>query len=135
MPLVIELKSGDAGALVALIKGRSLGPDVLLQSFSVPTAECFAEAGLHSMALFGADVSVPPTQLVKAGVTYVGASDTMSESSVRALDAVGLTVIAYTVNTPHAFRTALAKGFAGVFTDDPWLLAERLPTATSATRS
>jgi len=122
-PIHAELKIGGVHAttLINSIKSRGLEKAVLVSSFQYADCQTLAAAGL--MTLYAIGVSAPPqtpAQIKADGIDFVCAGDAAPAQLVTDLKAAGITVLAYTVNTPSAYTAAIGKGFAGVWSDDPW---------------
>lgn len=130
--IVAELKdygtSTPINAFIAAIKDRGLEDDMIVQCFDQTTAETFAQAGLHSMFLFGTSTAAVPADLVTAGVEYVGASYSTTSGTLSPFISAGLIPWAYTINTLANLATAETAGFTGFFSDDPWYISGRYTT-------
>lgn len=131
IPLVIELKDPTPecrDALALAITSRNLHDAVVLQTREYDFARVWADQGLHVLYLLTG--SPTPEELVSAGFEYLGVGGSTSAATIAAMKAAGLTVWAYTINTPAGLQSWLDKGVDGVFTDDPWRITRRFATTT-----
>ena len=125
VPIVLELKAGDADGFVETVRaaaGAEL-PSVMVQSFDFAVAQRFGDAGLTPMFLMGAQIYPTVETIIGAGIRYVGVARSMDAASVAQLRAAGLVVVSYTVNTGVDLDIEFREGVHGVFTDDPWRMA------------
>lgn len=132
--LVPEVKDGTdaaAAAICARITARGLRTSAIVQSFTLSNCTVIANAGIA--ALFGVPTggtSSTPADIVAAGASFVGVPWNLAglAAQVASWHAVGLTVIAYTVDRQAEWDAARAAGCDGVFSNDP-LYASRQYTA------
>jgi glycerophosphoryl diester phosphodiesterase len=121
----IEIKSPDCAELVG----------TLLHSYQWPADSVLVSSFLHSeldrfRALFGLHYHVAP--IIKGELGNIGAVcgdlrpvclvneySCLTKNFIRNVKALGLGVLAYTVNYPDKMRELLANGVDGVFSDFP----------------
>jgi glycerophosphoryl diester phosphodiesterase len=121
----IEIKSPDCAELVG----------ILLHSYQWPADSVLVSSFLHSeldrfRALFGFHYHVAP--IIKGELGNIGAVcgdlrpvclvneyPCLTKNFIRNVKALGLRVLAYTVNYPDKMRELLANGVDGVFSDFP----------------
>jgi glycerophosphoryl diester phosphodiesterase len=122
--LVPESKSAGVATTTALIDavcGRGLQRSVIIQSFQLTEIALIAAAGISPMYLMGTAVQASPTAIVEAGATFVGLNKDVSNfrAVVAGLKAVGLRVLAFTVDLQKDYDTVLEAGCEGIFTNEP----------------
>lgn len=123
--LVPEPKSGDAAALARLLDSitqRGLHRSVVVQSFDYAQCAAAAQRGIAAAPL---TESVAAAQMVTDGMWGVFVTMTCPQSYIDAAKAVGLKVVAWTVNNRVDAAAQFAKGVDGIFTDDAWWVSGR----------
>jgi glycerophosphoryl diester phosphodiesterase len=127
--LVPELK--DSTAAHVLIEGivqRGLQHSVIAQSFDWQVARRLAGANIETLFLSDAYPTQTPREIVDAGIDFVGGSISFwTTADVVAMQAAGLKVLLYTVNTVDEANTPLALAADGLFSNDAWLTTESIP--------
>lgn len=132
--IVPELKDTQTReAVVAAVEARGLEKAVLLQSFNLADVQYSGVRGIPSMRLGGSE---PPATFTASGIFYTGLPfDTTTDARVNALVAGGVKVLAYTVNERYTATTGadalLARGFHGMFSDDPAWVSGRMAQSYS----
>lgn len=120
-----EIKSPSVStAAIKAITDRGLHGSVVVQSGDFDVCREAVAAGLYALYLSNSAV---PTDVVNAGIQFVGVPAAATNTYVNNLKAEGLKVIAYTVNTKPDADAQLARGCDGVFTDDPWETSRQYP--------
>ena len=132
--IVAEIKAGamnDVDDICGLIIERNLQRSVILQSFDYDVCLGVVANGIEALYLFSTTVAEPADDIKSAGINYVGPSVNASSATVTAMKNAGIKVWSYTVNTKTVANTELnTKGVNGVFSDDPWLISDRIITRT-----
>ena len=122
--LVPETKSVGAATAMAIIDAvcaRGLQESVIIQSFRLPEIGLIAAAGISPMYLMGTADQATPSAVVAAGATFVGVNKDASSfpDVVAGLKAVGLRVLAWTVDMQNDYDAVIAAGCDGIFTNEP----------------
>jgi glycerophosphoryl diester phosphodiesterase len=122
--LVPESKSAGAATTTAIIDAvvaRGLQEAVIIQSFQLPEIAQIAAAGITALYLMGTGVQATPPEIVEAGATFVGLNKDASNFAavVADLQAVGLRVLAWTVDMQRDYDAVLAAGCDGIFSNEP----------------
>jgi glycerophosphoryl diester phosphodiesterase len=122
--LVPETKSVGAATAMAIIDAvcaRGLQESVIIQSFRLPEIGLIAAAGISPMYLMGTADQATPSAIVAAGATFVGVNKDASNvpDVVAGLKAVGLRVLAWTVDMQNDYDAVMAAGCDGIFTNEP----------------
>lgn len=132
--LFAEVKMGatttQVNAFIDSIKSRNLQNTIIVQSFDLPVAQQMASAGLHTLFLAGSSTTVAVSTLTSSNIDYVGVNGSMSTSYITSLKSAGIRVIGYTFNTVADYDTQMAKGLDGIFSNDPWLVSNRIRIRT-----
>lgn len=130
--LVPEIKVHDtdlAQDVIDAVKFYGLEERTIIQSFNWEICQLIVANGLHALYLFqGTLPPQTPTEIVEAGINFVGPRLDLSASNVSQLKAVGLKVVGYTSKNREDYLEAIDKGFDGVFSDDPWWSADEIET-------
>lgn len=126
--LVPEIKDSniDLDSFAKSILDRKIEGNVIAQSFDYTVAKDLADAGLNVLYLLSPDQEIDPPEVVSDGISYVGPNKDVGGASIAAMKEAGLTVWPWTVNDPVEAVLLLEAGADGVFTDDPWMLADAL---------
>jgi glycerophosphoryl diester phosphodiesterase len=122
--LVPESKSVGAATTIAIIRAvadRGLRRSVIIQSLRLPEVALVAAAGITPMYLMDSGVEAAPSDIVAAGARFVGLHKDAPgfPSCVAALKAVGLRVLAWTVDTQQDHDEVMAAGCDGIVTNEP----------------
>ena len=122
--LVPETKSvgaATATAIVDAVCARGLQESVIIQSFQLPEIALVAAAGISPMYLMGTAAQATPSAIVAAGATFVGVNKDAPNlpDVVAGLKAVGLRVLAWTVDLQNDYDDVMAAGCDGIFTNEP----------------
>ncbi|MCT1765183.1 glycerophosphodiester phosphodiesterase [Brevibacterium casei] len=122
--LVPEIKPGATSAEVDDVldefDDRGLQDSLIVQSFDFEAAATVAERGYTSLFLFGGELpEESPSQIVEAGIDWVGPNRDLPAGDVTALTRAGLKVAPYGLKTAEDVAV-LPDGVSGWFTDDPW---------------
>jgi glycerophosphoryl diester phosphodiesterase len=122
--LVPETKSVGAATAMAIVDAvcaRGLQESVIIQSFRLTEIGLIAASGVSPMYLMGTANQATPSAVVAAGATFVGVNKDVSNlpDVVAGLRAVGLRVLAWTVDTQHDYDAVMAAGCDGIFTNEP----------------
>ena len=122
--LVPESKSlgpATTTAIIDAVCARGLQESVIIQSFQLPEIALIAAAGISPMYLMGTGVQATPSDIVAAGATFVGLNKDAANFAavVAGLQAVGLRVLAWTVDMQHDYDAVIAAGCDGIFTNEP----------------
>src|SRR4029453_12892800 len=122
--LVPETKSvgaTTAQAIIDAVCARGLQQSVIIQSFQLSEIALIAAADISPMYLMGTGVQAAPAAIVAAGATFVGLNQDASNFSdvVAGLKAVGLRVLAWTVDMQKDYDEVITAGCDGIFTNDP----------------
>lgn len=128
IPLVIELKhvtEVNRDKLANAILSRSLQDSVVLQTDNWGMGGNWAGRGLQVLYLFNGAPPYSATEIKDKGFNYVGVGGSTTAATISQMRAAGLTVWAYTINTPAAYHQRLSDGVHGVFSDDPWRITRR----------
>jgi glycerophosphoryl diester phosphodiesterase len=145
--LVPESKSVGAATTVAIIDAvtaRGLQRSMIIQSFRLTEVALVSAAGIAPLYLMDSGMEATPSAVVEAGARFVGLhKDAVDFSSVvAALKAVGLRVLAWTVDTQFDYDRVMAAGCDGIFTNEPLYAARsyayrrrRAPWPTDGTYS
>ena len=132
--LAPEVKvAGTQAALMETVIARNLQRAVIFQSFDLDTAQAIAAAGCTALYLVGSSLSaITPEELVASGVEFIGFEKSVTAASLTAAKDAGLHTIVYTVDTMADYLDTIdTKEADGVFTDDPWFVADRVPVKSS----
>ena len=127
--IVPELKASEPEVVAEVVDElvrRKLQDDVIVQSFDWDVVQQVADAGLPALYLFGQDQPRPASEILAAGVEYVGPSWKIDPRTITELADAGLQVVPYTVNDVDVAEDVLDAGAAGFFTDDPWTIGAAL---------
>ncbi len=127
--LVPELKDPAAApTFIAGILTRGLQRSVIAQTFDWQVARQLAAAGIETLFLSDRYPVQSPQQVMAAGIGFVGGwIGHWTAAEVAAMQAVGLRVFLYTVNTLAQATTPLARSADGLFSNDAWLTTESIP--------
>lgn len=127
--LVPELKeSAAAPVLIAGIVQRGLQHSVIAQSFDWQVVRRVAAANIETLFLSDPYPTRSPSEIADAGIGFVGGSiSCWTTADVVAMQAAGLKVFLYTVNTVAEANTPLALAADGLFSNDAWLTTESIP--------
>ena len=122
--LVPESKSVGTATTLAIIDAvtaRALQHSVIVQSFRLDEIALISAAGIAALYLMDPGIEVKPSAIVEAGASFVGLNKDAPDlaSLVAGLQAVGLRVLAWTVDTQNDCDEAMAAGCDGVFTNEP----------------
>ena len=122
--LVPETKSVEAATATAIVDAvcaRGLQESVIIQSFQLPEISLIAAAGISPMYLMGAAGQATPSAIVAAGATFVGVNKDLPNlpAVVAGLKAVGLRVLAWTVDLQNDYDAVMAAGCDGIFSNEP----------------
>ena len=122
--LVPESKSVGPATTMAIIDAvtaRGLQQSVIIQSFQLTDIALIAGAGIAPLYLMGTGVEASPSAIAAAGALFVGLNKDAPDfaSVVAGLSAVGLRVLAWTVDMQRDYDEVMAAGCAGVFTNEP----------------
>jgi glycerophosphoryl diester phosphodiesterase len=122
--LVPETKSVGSATVVAIIDAvcaRGLQEGVIIQTFQLSEVALIAAAGISAMYLMGTGVQATPAAVATAGAPFVGLNkDAANLAGVVAdLHAVGLRVLAWTVDMQNDYDSVIAAGCDGIFTNEP----------------
>lgn len=125
--LVPEIKDSsiDLAGFVDSIIDRGLTSSVIVQSFDLEVCKQLAASGLHVLYLFGKE-QPSPDEIKSLGIGFVGPAKTVKADYLRSLHDAGLKVWPWTVNEAGEAQKLIDGGAAGVFTDDPWLIANEV---------
>jgi glycerophosphoryl diester phosphodiesterase len=134
--LVPETKSVGTATAIAIIDAvcaRGLQESVIIQSFQLSEIELIAAAGIDPMYLMGTGGQATPSTVATAGATFVGLNkDAANLAGVVAdLQAVGLRVLAWTVDMQNDYDTVIAAGCDGIFTNEPLYAARNYAYRTT----
>lgn len=132
--IVPEVKVfGAQGPLIQPIIDRQLHKAVLMQCYDLATAEAIAANGIATIYLqtAGLPAGTAPADLIAAGINYVGFDFTqVTAATVASMQAAGLKVILFTVNTYADWvQVITTMGADGAFCNDPWFVAGRTAPA------
>ena len=108
-------------AIIDAVCARGLQESVIIQSFRLPEIGLIAAAGISPMYLMGTADQATPAAIVAAGATFVGVNKDASNlpDVVAGLRAVGLRVLAWTVDMQNDYDAVFAAGCDGIFTNEP----------------
>lgn len=121
--LVPEVKDSNAlSSLIASIVDKGHERNVIIQSFTYSHCQTAVAAGIPALFLSN---SAAPATLVADGVKFVGCSTAATPAYISSLTAAGIIVVPYTINTRATATTFLGYGCQGMFSDDPWHVADR----------
>jgi glycerophosphoryl diester phosphodiesterase len=104
------------------------GNQVLFQSFSLAPLQLAMKAGYQTCFLATATAS--STDVVAAGVGWVGLPLGTSQADLKKWIASGLKILLWTVNRRFQREEGLGLGLTGFFSDDPVYLRETRPLST-----
>lgn len=126
--LVPELKDPAINpvAFAETIVKRGIQDTVVVQTFSFPAAQALAGSGLQVLYLLRDGEEPDPESISSSGISHVGPHKGVSAGYLSRLKDSGLTVWPYTVNDGATAARLRAAGADGVFTDNPWELAQHL---------
>jgi hypothetical protein len=121
---VPETKSvgvATATAIIEAVRARRLQESVIIQSFQLSEIALVAAAGISPMHLMGTADQASPSAIVAAGATFVGVNKDAANlpDLVAGLKAVGLRVLAWTVDLQNDHDAVMAAGCDGIFTNEP----------------
>jgi glycerophosphoryl diester phosphodiesterase len=122
--LVPETKSvgtATATAIIDAVCARGLQEAVIIQSFQLPEIARTAAAGISALYLMGTGGQATPAAIAGAGATFVGLNKDAKNfpEVVARLKAVGLRVLAWTVDMQKDYDAVMAAGCDGIFTNEP----------------
>jgi hypothetical protein len=122
--LVPESKSVGAATTLAIIdavSARGLQRSMIIQSFRLTEVALVSAAGIAPLYLMDSGREATPSAIVEAGARFVGLHKDAVDfcSVVSALQAVGLRVLAWTVDTQVDHDRVMAAGCDGIFTNEP----------------
>lgn len=103
------------------ITAAGLNESTIVQTFYWPAAVRAAELGMH-VAWFDpapAGTTRVPSELVTAGIEYVGVDLTATSATIAAFKAAGVKVISYIADAQTTVAELTALGVDGIFSDDP----------------
>ncbi|GAA5226386.1 hypothetical protein GCM10025778_09170 [Paeniglutamicibacter antarcticus] len=125
--LVPEIKESgtNLNEFAWTIIGRGLQNTVVIQSFDIDICKRLADMGLNVLYLFG-DKEPDPHLLKTNGIDFAGAASSVRPEYLRSMQQAGLKVWPWTVNSVAEVSNLIDGGAAGVFTDDPWAVSEKL---------
>ena len=94
---------------------------MIIQSFRLSEIGLVAAAGINPMYLMGTAAQATPSAIVAAGAAFVGVNKDASNlpDVVAGLKAVGLRVLAWTVDMQNDYDDVMAAGCDGIFTNEP----------------
>ncbi|GAB4079186.1 hypothetical protein GCU67_14080 [Modestobacter muralis] len=129
--LVPESKSVGAATTLAIIDAvveRGLEASTIIQSFRLDEVALVSAAGIAPLYLMDSGAEASPAAIVAAGARFVGLYKEAAAlgSVVGSLQAVGLRVLAWTVDTQVDHDRVMAAGCDGILTNEP-LYAARDP--------
>src|SRR4051794_28887648 len=122
--LVPESKSVGPATTVAIIDAvtaRGLQQSVIVQSFRLDEVALISAAGIAALHLMDVGVEAKPSDVVEAGARFVGVNKDAPDlaSVVAGLQAVGVRVLAWTVDTQHEHDRVMAAGCDGIVSNEP----------------
>jgi glycerophosphoryl diester phosphodiesterase len=122
--LVPESKSMGPATTLAIIDAvaaRGLQDSVIIQSFRLPEVALVSAAGIAPLYLMDSGTEATPSAIVEAGARFVGLHKDAVDFTrlVGALQAVGLRVLAWTVDTQVEYDRVAAAGCDGIITNEP----------------
>jgi glycerophosphoryl diester phosphodiesterase len=122
--LLPESKSVGAATTLAVIDAvcaRGLQRSMIIQSFRLTEVGLVSAAGIAPLYLMDSGIEATPSAIVEAGARFVGLhKDAVGfPSVVAALKAVGLRVLAWTVDTQTDYDQVMAAGCDGIFSNEP----------------
>lgn len=122
--LVPESKSAGAATSTAIIDAvvaRGLQKSVIIQSFQLTDIALISAAGIAALYLMGTGVEATPSAIVAAGAMFIGLNQHAPDFAavVASLRAVGLRVLAWTVDMQRDHDIVLAAGCDGIVTNEP----------------
>ena len=134
--LVPETKSVGTATAIAIIDAvcaRGLQKSVIIQSFQLSEIALIAAAGINPMYLMGTGSQATPSAVATAGATFVGLNKDVANLAdvVADLQAVGLRVLAWTVDMQNDYDTVIAAGCDGIFTNEPLYAARNYAYRTT----
>jgi glycerophosphoryl diester phosphodiesterase len=120
--LVLEAKNRGSGkAIVEALRNRQISKDqVLVNSFAPDELKPAIEAGYEACLNFAKEEGAPdPSTYAGKGIRYVSLHKSFSADYVQRAKKAHLVVLGYTVNRQNEKVALLAKGFDGLYSDDP----------------
>lgn len=113
--------SATTTAIIDAVAARGLQKSVIVQSFQITDIALIAAAGISPLYLMGTGVQATASAVVAAGAEFVGLNKDAANFAdvVAGLKAVGLRVLAWTVDMQKDYDAVIAAGCDGVFTNEP----------------
>jgi glycerophosphoryl diester phosphodiesterase len=135
--LVPESKSAGSATTLAIIEAvsaRGLQNSVIIQSFRLAEVALASAAGIAAMYLMDMRTEAMPAAIVEAGARFVGLNKDTTDlaAAVTGLKAVGLRVLAWTVDTQNDYDEVMAAGCDGIFTNEPLYAARNYAYRTAS---
>lgn len=113
-------------AAVADIVAVGLERAVLFTSFSLTNAQYAAGFGIATMLVSD---SADPATLASSDIEFVAVSTAATQTYIDDMQAAGIKVAAYTIDTHYQRDVELARGVDGIFSDDAVWLSEAIAPA------
>ena len=118
-PEVKDTNNLTASLMLNLMQQYRISPDFILPySGNINNLAVFTAAG-YKTALLEFDFSVVPSTLVAAHVNYLYCPAGSPAGYVPGMNAAGIKVLEFTVETQQAWNVAIADGANAVVSDDP----------------
>jgi glycerophosphoryl diester phosphodiesterase len=120
-------------AIIREVTARGLHDSVIVQTFRLAEVTLLSAAGIAALYLMDRRSAAGPGAIVEAGAAFVGVDKDAADlaSVVTGLRAVGLRVLAWTVDTQNDYDEVMAAGCDGIFTNEPLYAARNYAYRTS----